>query len=109
MQRRTDVDPDDAQTVAQPVGSQPGVPGERPDDDRDAGPADAFGWDDDTGGLEVPPTTRPAARGTAPTTAATSRPPVAGAAVVAAARWPSSSRCWCSPAWSAASSSVARR
>jgi UPF0755 protein len=53
MQRRTDVDPDDAQTVAQPVGSQPGVPGERPDDDRDAGPADAFGWDDDTGGLEV--------------------------------------------------------
>jgi UPF0755 protein len=53
LQRRTDAHPDDDQTVAQPVGSQPGVPGERPDDDRDAGPADAFGWDDDTGGLEV--------------------------------------------------------
>ncbi|MGY1663274.1 endolytic transglycosylase MltG [Geodermatophilus sp. SYSU D00705] len=56
LQRRTDVHPDDAQTVAQPVGSQPGVPGERPDVDRDA---DAFAWDDDpddseaTGGLEV--------------------------------------------------------
>ncbi|MGY1821801.1 endolytic transglycosylase MltG [Geodermatophilus sp. SYSU D00079] len=55
LQRRTDVHPDDAQTVAQPVGSQPGVPGERPGDDRSAD----MSWDDDgddpdaTGGLEV--------------------------------------------------------
>ncbi|MGY1637370.1 endolytic transglycosylase MltG [Geodermatophilus sp. SYSU D00742] len=55
LQRRTDAHPDDAPTVAQPVGSQPGVPGERADD-TDATPADASAWDDDTdetGGLEV--------------------------------------------------------
>ncbi|MBB3081940.1 endolytic transglycosylase MltG [Geodermatophilus sabuli] len=48
LQRRSDAHPDDDQTVAQPVGSQPGVPGEPAADD-------AYAWDDTdaTGGLEV--------------------------------------------------------
>ncbi|MGY1642930.1 endolytic transglycosylase MltG [Geodermatophilus sp. SYSU D00703] len=53
MRRRTDVDPDDDQTVAQPLGAQQAVPGDAPDDDGTAAP-DLYAWDDDsTGGLEV--------------------------------------------------------
>ncbi|MGY1689703.1 endolytic transglycosylase MltG [Geodermatophilus sp. SYSU D01105] len=55
MRRRTDVHPDDDQTVAQPLGVQPAVPGDPYDDDTDATRLDLHGWDDDdsTGGLDV--------------------------------------------------------
>jgi UPF0755 protein len=52
MPRRAD-EPDDDQTVAQPLGTQPAVPGEPPEEA--TADTDLPGWDEDdaTGGLEV--------------------------------------------------------
>ncbi|MGY1593359.1 endolytic transglycosylase MltG [Geodermatophilus sp. SYSU D00708] len=54
MPRRADA-ADDDQTVAQPLGAQPAVPGD-PSDDEGTADRDLHGWDEDddaTGGLEV--------------------------------------------------------
>jgi UPF0755 protein len=54
MPRRSDGHDDD-QTVAQPLGAQPAVPGEPSDGDPGTADTDLPGWDDDdaTGGLEL--------------------------------------------------------